>query len=188
MSADVTPTLADKLTGYQSQSGLHALIEAVCSELRREETAEGAVNLIQSKGVRVLPEYHGDLINSLAAVLNRKLSVLISVGFSTVDADHESLSTMLKGVRLEISVFENVLINQGASGTRVSALTFAEIALSRLHQFQPEASAALVNPQSLRMARSGTLQMNKEQSELKSGLVCYTVRLVTGACLTCHCS
>lgn len=187
MPADVTPTLGDKFaTGYENQSGLHALLEAVCARLRAAETAP-KVNLIQTKGVRVLPEYHADLLNSLVAVLNKKLSVFIAVGFSEASADHDSLSAMLKGVRLEIDVFENVLINQAATGTKTSALSFAEVTLARLHQWQPTATAALINPQSLRMAKSGTLQMNKEKSDLKAGLVCYTTRFTTGACLTCHC-
>jgi len=182
LSANVTPTVPDKFaSGYENPSGLHALLEAVCVKLRTQ-------TLISAKALRVLPEYHADLYNQLNAVLNKKLSVLISVGFSTADAAHKSLSAMLGRVRIEIDVFENVLINQAASGTKTSALSFAEACLSALHQWQPTPSATLINPGALRMEESGTLQMNKDKSQLSSGLVCYTVRLVTSQCLSCHCA
>jgi hypothetical protein len=182
MSANVTSTVPDKFaSGYENQSGLHALLEAVCAELRLQP-------LIAAKELRVLPEYHADLFNQLNAVLNKKLSVLISVGFAQVDADHDSLSTMLRRVTLEIDVFENVLINQAATGTKTSALSYAEACLSALHQWQPTATETLVNPGALRMAKSGTLTLNKDKSELKSGLVCYTTRFLTSQCLACHCA
>jgi|GEM_PF-2495154 len=181
MPANVTPTVADKLSGYESQSGLHALLEAVCAELRTQP-------LFAAKGLRVLPEYDGDLLNSLNAVLNKKLSVIAVVSFSTVNADHKSLSTMLGDIHLEVELFENVLINQGTTGTRVSALSFAEAALGHLHQWAPDASAVLINPQSLRMQSTATLQMDKEKSDLKSGLVCYVARFTTAQCLVCHCA
>lgn len=182
MSANVTPTLPDKLaTGYENQSGLHALLEAVCARLRTQA-------LLAAKSLRVLPEYHADLFNQLNAVLNKKLSVLVSVGFSAADANHKSLSAMLGRVRLEIDVFENVLINQGATGTKTSALSFAEACLSSLHQWQPTASVLMINPGVLRMEESGTLSLNKDKSDLNAGLVCYTARLVTSQCLTCHCA
>lgn len=182
MSANVTPTVPDKFaSGYENQSGLHALLEAVCARLRTQ-------TLISAKALRVLPEYHADLFNQLNAVLNKKLSVLISVGFATADANHKSLSAMLGRVRLEIDVFENVLINQATKGTKTSALSFAEACLSSLHQWAPTAGATLINPGALRMEESNTLGLNKDKSELKSGLVCYTVRLVTSQCLSCHCA
>lgn len=182
------PAVPDKFaSGYENQSGLHALLEAVCSRLRAEPE-EGESNLIHAKSVRVLPEYHADLVNSLALVLGKKLGVLISVGFSTVNADHKSIMTMLKGVRLEIEVYENVLFNQSTQGTKTSALTFAEVTLSRLHQWLPTATESLINPQVVRMEENGTLQMDREKSDLKNGLVCYVTRFVTGACLTCHCT
>lgn len=181
MPSDVTPTVSDKLDGYENQSGLHALLEAICTELRTQA-------LIAAKGVRVLPEYHADLMNNLVAVLNKRLGLLINVGFSTADADHDSMSAMLRTVKIEVDVYENVLFNQSAQGTKTSALSFAEATLSCLHQWLPTATETLINPQTVRMAKSGTLQMNREKTDLKAGLVCYTTRFVTGACITCHCA
>ncbi|WP_395735227.1 hypothetical protein [Prosthecobacter sp.] len=181
MAANVTPNLADKLSGYENQSGLHALLEAICARLRTQD-------LFAAKGLRVLPEYDGDLINSLVAVLNKRLSVFASVSFSVCNANQASLSAMLKDIHIEVEVYESVLMNQGASGTKTSALTFAEAALASLHQWSPEQTATLRNPQPLRMQQTGTLQMDKEKSDLKGGLVCYVARLVTSQCLACHCS
>lgn len=181
MPANVTPTVADKLTGYETPSGLHSLLEAICARLRTQ-------TLYASKGLRVLPEYDGDLINSLVAVLNKRLSVFASVSFSVCNSNQKSVSAFLNDIHIEVEVFENVLANQSASGTKVSALTFAEAALSSLHQWAPEASEVLKNPQPLRMQQSGTLQMDKDKSDLKGGMVCYVARLVTSQCLACHCS
>ena len=181
MSANVTPSLADNLGGYENQSGLHALLEAVCAQLRTQ-------TLYAAKGIRVLPEYHGDLINQLNAVLGKKLSVLAMVGFEAANANHASLSAMLKDIRLEVRVYESVLINQAASGTRVSSLSFAEAALASLHQWMPTASASLINPQPLRMAEHHTLMLDREESKPASGMICYVARFVTAQCLVCHCS
>jgi hypothetical protein len=181
MAANVTPTLADKLGGYQNQSGLHALLEAVAARLRTQ-------TLFTAKAIRVLPEYDGDMINQLNAVLNKKLSVLAMVGFEAANAAHSSLSAMMKDIRLEVKIFESVMINQGSTGTRVSALSFAEAALASLHQWAPTASASLVNPQSIRMAEQNTLRLDREESQPASGMICYTTRFVTAQCLSCHCS
>lgn len=181
MVANVTPTLADNLGGYQNQSGLHALLEAVSARLRTQ-------TLFAAKAIRVLPEYDGDMINQLNAVLNKKLSVLAMVGFEAANADHKSLSAMLKDIRLEVKIFESVMINQGSTGTRVSALSFAEAALASLHQWAPTASASLVNPQSIRMAEQNTLRLDREESQPAKGMICYTTRFVTAQCLVCHCS
>lgn len=181
MAANVTPTLADKLSGYENQSGLHALLEAVAAQLRTQ-------TLFAAKGIRVLPEYDGDLINNLNLVLGKKLSVLAMVGFEAANADHKSLSAMLRDIRIEVKIFESVMINQGSTGTRVSALSFAEAALASLHQWAPTASASLVNPQSLRMAETNTLRLDNEESKPASGMICYTARFVTAQCLVCHCA
>lgn len=181
MSADLTPALADKLSGYENQSGLHALLEAVCAKLRTQ-------TLIAAKGIRVLPEYHGDLYNGINSVINRKLSMLMMVSFAAVNAKHSSLSAMLRDIRIEVRVYESVLINQSASGTQTSALSFAEAALATLHQWQPEATSALINPQALRMAETGTLRLDEENAKPASGMICYATAFNTGACLTCHCS
>ena len=181
MAANVTPTLADKLSGYENQSGLHALLEAVCARLRTQ-------TLFAAKAIRVLPEYHGDLLNNLNAVLGKRLSVLAMVGFEAANADHKSLSAMFRDIRLEVKVFESVLFNQGASGTRVSSLSFAEAACGSLHQWAPTASESLVNPQALRMAEKNTLALDREESQQASGMICYTARFTTAQCLLCHCS
>lgn len=181
MAANVTPTLADKLSGYENQSGLHALLEAVSARLRTQ-------TLFAAKGIRVLPEYDGDMINQLNAVLGRKLSVLAMVGFEAANASHASLSAMLRDIRIEVKIFESVLINQGATGTKTSALSFAEAALASLHQWAPTASASLINPQALRMAEQNTLRQDREESQPASGMICYTTRFVTAQCLVCHCS
>lgn len=180
MPANVTASLDDKLSGYESQSGLHALLEAIAARLRTQD-------LFEAKGIRVLPEYHGDLINDLNKVLNRKLSVLAMVGFEAANADHKSLSAMLRDIRIEVKLFESVMINQGSTGTRVSALSFAEAALASLHQWAPTASASLVNPQALRMAEANTLRLDNEESKPAQGMICYTTRFVTAQCLVCHC-
>lgn len=181
MATNVTPTLADNLGGYQNQSGLHALLEAVSARLRTQ-------TLFAAKGIRVLPEYDGDMINQLNKVLNKSLSVLAMVGFESANADQKSPAAILNDIRLEVKIFESVMINQGSTGTRVSALSFAEAALASLHYWAPTASASLVNPQALRMAEQNTLRLDREESQPSKGMICYTTRFVTKQCLVCHCS
>jgi hypothetical protein len=53
---------------------------------------------------------------------------------------------MLKDIRLQVHVFESVLFNQGASGTKISALALAERCLTQLNDWTPTATASLVNP------------------------------------------
>lgn len=180
MPADVASTVPDKLTGYENQSGLHSLLEACAARLRTH-------TLIAAKGLRVLPEYHADMYNSLVRVMNAKLSVFAMIGFSIGNASHASVANILKDLRIEVNVFENVLINMGATGTKVSALSYAEACLTSLHWFTPEASGALVKGNMIRMAESGTIGLNQEKSQLTSGLVCYTARFVTSHCIACHC-
>lgn len=181
MGANVTPTLADKLSGYTQPSGLHSLLEAICARLRTQ-------TLYASSGIRVLPEYDGDLINSLVNVLNKRLSICAVVSFSACNADHTSLSLMLRDIRVDVSVYESVLMNQSASGTQISALTFAEAALAQLHQWAPTATDVLINPQPLRMQKSGTLILDQEKSDLKGGLICYVARFATSQAVAAHSS
>lgn len=180
MGANVTPNLADKLSGYEQPSGLHSLLESICARLREQ-------SLYAAKGMRVLPEYHGDLMNSLAAVLGKRLSVLAVVSFEACNADHTSLSLALRDIRIKVSVYESVLINQGTTGTKISALTFAEAALAQLHMWAPAATDVLLNPQPLHMLKSNTLGLDADGSDLKGGQVCYTVRFATSQCVACHC-
>jgi hypothetical protein len=59
MSANQTPGLSDKTPlGYEGTSALQSLLETVAERLRAQK-------LIAIKGIRVLPEYAGDLYNQL---------------------------------------------------------------------------------------------------------------------------
>ncbi len=180
--SDVTPTLPDKTPGgYENPSALHALLDAICTRLEGQ-------TLIAAKSVRVLPEFHADLYNKLVAVMNKKLSVLIQVGFERLNKGDKSIAVYFRDMQITVDVYESVLINQSASGTKVSALSFAEACALRLHAWQPDKTAALVNPGTLMLAENGSLQMDREKSDLKAGLVCYSVSLTTGGCLAAHSS
>jgi hypothetical protein len=181
MSADLTPTLADKLPGgYEVSSSLHTLLEAVAAKLRTH-------SIIAAKGIRVLPEYHGDLYNQLNSVINKRLSILVMVGLEGANAAHGSIQVAMKDIRLQVHVFESVLMNQGATGTKVPALALAEAAIVTLQNWQPAASDNMPNPGPLFMQKEKTLFLNEELAKPEAGMVCYTARFFTSGCLICHC-
>jgi hypothetical protein len=181
MSANQTPGLSDKTPlGYEGTSALQSLLETVAERLRAQK-------LIAIKGIRVLPEYAGDLYNQLNSVLNKRLGLLIMVGFEGANAAQTSGQHMLKDIRLQVHVFESVLFNQGASGTKISALALAERCLTQLNDWTPTATASLVNPQVITMQSDRTLFLNEEEAKPEAGMICYTVRLKASACLVCDC-
>jgi hypothetical protein len=181
MSANQTPGLSDKTPlGYEGTSALQSLLETVAERLRAQK-------LIAIKGIRVLPEYAGDLYNQLNAVIGKRLGALIQVGFESGNAGQTSGQNMLKDIRLQVHVFESVLFNQGASGTKISALALAERCLTQLNDWTPTATASLVNPAALMMQSERTLFLNEEEAKPEAGMICYTVRLKASACLVCDC-
>ncbi len=177
MSADKTPTVADKsLSGYIVTSGLHALLEAVAAEIR-------TVPLVNKHGIRVLPEYAGDMYNQMNRVINKQLSLLVMVALETANKGNESIVPWLKDVRLQVHVYEGVLMNESSSGTRVPALAVAERVCARLHNYQPPASASLTEPQPLFLSAERTLGLNADESQPMKGMVCYTARFRTSTCI-----
>lgn len=178
MSADKTPTLADHLSGYHAASSLLSLLEAIAAELRKTP-------LINKHSIRVLPEYAGDLMNSMNAVINKQLSMLVMVTMESASAKHASLETVLRNVGIAVHVYESVLINQSASGTRVPAITIAESVLKNLHGWQAAATNAIPGPSELMMQPDNTLRLNDTESNPKAGMICYTARLHTMTCLEC---
>lgn len=182
MASDITPTLSDKTPfGYEAPSALQAFLEAIAERLRAQK-------LIALAGIRVLPEYEGDLYNKLNAVMNKKLGLLIMVGFEGANAGQGSSALMLKDIRLQVHIFESVLLNQGASGTRISALALAERVLSQLHDWQPAKTDILVNPGIISMQSDRTLFLNLEESKPEAGAVCYTTRFRSSSCIVCDCA
>jgi hypothetical protein len=180
--SDVTPTVPDKTPGgYENPSALHTLLDAIVTRL------EGQA-LVAAKGVRVLPEFHADLYNKLVAIMNRKMAVLIQVGFERINKGDKCLAVYFRDMQIVVDVYESVLFNQSASGTKVSSLSFAEACAIRLHGWQPEKTSVLLNPGTLNLAENGTLQMDREKSDLKNGVVCYSINLTTGGCLAAHAS
>lgn len=178
--SDATPTLPDKTPGgYENASALHTLLEAIAARLESQD-------LIAATGVRVLPEFAGDLYSKLVQVMNKKLGALIVVGFDQVNKGDSSLSVFFRRMEIVIDCYESVLLNQSSTGTRTSALTLAEACAIHLHQWQPAKTAVLVNPGVLSLTENGTLFMDRDKGDPAKGLICYSARLTCGGCLAAH--
>ena len=170
MSADVTPTLPDKTPGgYTSAGSLQALIDDVASRLQ-------AHDLILAKGIRVLPEYAGDLYTRLNELLNKRLSCLMVVALEGVDSKATGMTRSFKQIALTVLCYESVIHNQATLGSRTSALTLAELACGWLHNWQS------ADGQQVWMQEENTLALDKDRTDLKAGVVCYAARLFTQGC------
>lgn len=177
MASDVAPTVPDKTPGgYEVTGRLHDICEAVAARLR-------GMNVVQAKGIRVLPEYDGDMFNQLVSVMNKRLAILVVVGIDDggINSLQRGIGTFLKDIGIKVSVFESVLFNQGATGSKVSSLALAELSLSRLHNWIPSTEEVAV-PQIISMREEKTLFLDAERSKPESGLICYTSRFFTSGC------
>lgn len=182
MHGDVASTVPDKTpSGYERTGRIHDLCEAVAARLR-------TCSIIQDKGIRVLPEYAGDMFNQLAGVLNKRLSVLIVVGLDDggINALQRGEGVYLKDIGIKVSCFESVLLNQSSTGTKVSALALAELSLVKLHAWMPEAEDVAA-PQPIYMREEKTLILDADKSKPEQGLVCYTTRFTCAGCAKCDC-
>lgn len=71
-------------------------------------------------GIPILTEARGDLLNQLQRDLGR-LGIVVVIETLTGKPEHASAGSYTIDLMLGITVTENVLINQGASGTRKPA-------------------------------------------------------------------
>lgn len=174
MSADLTPTLPTKTPGgYTVVGNLEELLAAVTTKLQTS-------TLIANRGIKVMPQHAGDLYNRLNEVINKKLGCLMMVALEGVDSKAQGMTPEFKNTGITVLCYESVLFNQSASGSKVSALTLAELSCKMLHA-QDLSSTPGDLPQ-LFMTVENTIGVDGERSDLNAGRVCYYARFTTQAC------
>jgi hypothetical protein len=88
-----------------------------------------------TKGIPFMTERVGDFANKLAQNLGTLGGIVGVVLTPTATMNEEEDGTLDMTAPVIVQIQENVLINQGANGTKVSALTLATFVMRRLQGF-----------------------------------------------------
>lgn len=173
--SDLTPTLPTKTPGgYTVMGNLEELLDAVVAKLQ-------AATLIESREVKVMAQHEGDLYTQLGKVINSKLGVLIMVALEGVNSKANGMTPSFGDTTIAVLCYEAVLFNQGATGSKVSALTLAELACKVIHGQPLDPDDVSAYPE-FSMTPENSLSLDADRSELKSGIVCYVARFTAVAC------
>lgn len=95
--------------------------------------------------VPVINQQIGDIANEIAIAVG-SIGVCVIVMVPNADVKYPNIpGPYFDGIYLKVRVVENVIVNQGASGTGKGALDIAEYVVALIHHFSPQSLSEIMN-------------------------------------------